>query len=318
MRHSVPIIDLAPMLSGSAAGTRAAATEIGGVSREIGFFYVVNHGIPADLTEAVFREAIMFFARPTNDKERFSYKKSKSNTGYFAFGDEQLDATAADSKEAFQVNRDIANDDPAYLAGKPFHAPNQWPERAPEFRNTMLSYFALQKSLCERLHQAFAIDLGLEPDYFAPYIDKPLATLRLLHYPPLPGTFDGRHFGAAPHTDYGNLTILAQDDAGGLEVRARDGTWIAAAPIADSFLCNIGDCLMRWSNDTYVSTPHRVINRSGRDRYSVAFFHDPNFDAPVVCLPGCTDANRPPLYPPTTGGEYLTARLQEAFAYEGR
>lgn len=311
----LPVIDVSPLLSGSEVGLKSVAAEIGAVSREIGFFYIANHGVPKRLTDEVFRETIAFFGRSSNDKQKLSFKNSKSNNGYFAIDDEQLASQYSDLKEAFQVNRDIPDDDPDYLAGKPFCAPNQWPADAPRLRVSAVEYFQTQKRLCESLHEAFAVDLGLPRDFFVPYINQPLATLRLLHYPPVEGSFDGRRYGAAPHTDYGNLTTLAQDDAGGLEVRVRDGRWIVAEPIADTFICNIGDCLMRWSNDTYISTEHRVINRSGRDRYSVVFFHDPNFDAPVVCLPSCTSQQRPPRYAPTTGGEYLMSRLQETFKY---
>jgi isopenicillin N synthase-like dioxygenase len=132
-----------------------------------------------------------------------------------------------------------------------------------------------------------------------------------LHYPPHPGAFDGTQYGAAPHTDYGNVTILWQDETGELEVRARDGDWIAAPPVPGAFVCNIGDCLMRWSNDVYVSTPHRVVNRSGRERRSVAFFLDPNADAPVECLA----LGGPPRYPPTTGAAYLKERLDATYAF---
>ena len=219
-----------------------------------------------------------------------------------------------DAKEAFNIGRELAPDDPDLLAGVPFHGPNQWPAST-RFQGTMLDYFAAQLALCRRLHQAFAIDLGLDPDFFAPAIDRPLAVLRLLHYPPHPGQFDGTQYGAGPHTDYGNVTTLAQDDAGGLEVRERDGTWIDATPIPGTLVCNIGDCLMRWSNDTYVSTPHRVVNRSGRKRYSVVFFCDPNADARVECLPTCVAADRPTRYPPITGAAYLQERLDATYTY---
>jgi len=200
------------------------------------------------------------------------------------------------------------------LVAGPLHAPNQWPDLA-GFKTTLLDYFTAQRRLCERLHQAFAIDLGVAPDYFRSFIDRPMATLRLLHYPPHPGVFDGDLYGAGPHTDYGNVTVLAQDDAGGLEVRMRDGSWTDARPVPGAFVCNIGDCLMRWSNDVYVSTPHRVVNRSGRDRYSIAFFFDPNADAKVECLPTCMSAERPSRYPPITGAAYLKERLDATYAH---
>jgi isopenicillin N synthase-like dioxygenase len=138
-----------------------------------------------------------------------------------------------------------------------------------------------------------------------------MATLRLLHYPPREA--DSAAPGAGEHTDYGSITLLLTDDAGGLDVRRRDGTWVHAPPMADAFVCNIGDCLMRWSNDIYVSTPHRVTSPPGRDRYSVAFFLDPNPDALVECLPGCSDAAHPPKYPPILAADYLTERLEATY-----
>ena len=157
-----------------------------------------------------------------------------------------------------------------------------------------------------------ATDLGLEPDFFADKFDAPMATLRLLHYPPHPEGAEAGQIGAGTHTDYGNVTILLPDDVGGLEVRRRDGTWISAPTVPGAYVCNIGDCLMRWTNDTYVSTPHRVVNRGGRERYSVAFFFDPNPDATVACLPGCADG-RPAKYAPISGADYLKSRLDATY-----
>jgi isopenicillin N synthase-like dioxygenase len=153
-----------------------------------------------------------------------------------------------------------------------------------------------------------ATDLGLPPAYFADKFDRPMATLRLLHYPPRDAA-PGELAGAGEHTDYGSLTILLNDGAGGLEVRRCDGAWIEAPPIPGAFVCNIGDCLMRWSNDTYVSTPHRVTSPPGRDRYSIAFFLDPNPDALIECLPGCAASGRQAKYPPILAADYLTEKL---------
>lgn len=308
---SLPIIDLASL--GSAPQHLAAA--LGPACRETGFFYVTGHGIAPDLVAACFAQSAAFFAQSTTVKELVSIKGSDANRGYAGIGIERLDpARPGDAKESFNIGRELAADDPDLVAGTPFHALNRWPALA-GFRDTMLTLFSGLQVLCETLHRGFALDLGLPQEFFLPYIDRPLATLRLLHYPPHPGRFDGERYGAAPHTDYGNLTVLAQDDAGGLEVRARDGTWLDAPPIAGAFVCNIGDCLMRWSNDIYVSTPHRVVNRSGRDRYSMAFFLDPNADAPVACLPSCTGPERPPRYAPTTGAAYLQEKLDATYRH---
>jgi isopenicillin N synthase-like dioxygenase len=316
--ESIPVVDLAPMLHGDPAGERAVATAIGQAARDIGFFAVTNHGIDAGLRDATFAQAAAFFAQPAAVKDEVSYFRSPHNRGYAPLEGETLDPSIrADVKETFNIGRELAPDDPDLLAGKPFHGPNQWPD-LPGFRATLLAYYAALRALGERLHRAFALDLGLDGDFFTGSIDKPLATLRLLRYPPHPGAFDGSQYGAGPHTDYGNVTLLAQDDVGGLEVRRRDGSWIAAQPSDDAFICNIGDCLMRWSNDVYVSTPHRVVNRANRERYSVAFFFDPNADARVECLPTCCSPDRPPRYPPTTGADYLRARLDATYTAAAR
>jgi isopenicillin N synthase-like dioxygenase len=301
----IPLIDLGE-------SEAAIARAIGVACRNSGFFYVANHGVEAATLAALLDRGAEFFAMPEAEKHKVSIAASRHNRGYVALGGEALDpARPGDAKEAFNMGRELAPDDPDLLAGKPFHGPNLWPARPEGFRAALIAYYEAMLALGQRLHRAFARDLGLAPDFFADKIDKPLATLRLLHYPPHPGEFDGKQYGAAPHTDYGNVTILWQDETGGLEVRARDGAWIDAPPIADSFVCNIGDCLMRWSNDVYVSTPHRVVNRSGRARRSVAFFLDPNADAAVECLP----LGGPPRYPPTTGAAYLQERLDATYAF---
>ncbi len=312
--EKLPIIDLAPLLEGTPEGLEKVAREIGEAARTIGFFYLRNHGVDLELMRAVYEMSASFFSLPEDEKETLSITRVGNNRGYVGYGTESLDPEKlADAKEAFNLGRDPdpgeVSDDSQISLGR-----NQWPD-VPGFRDVTSRYYAAMRHLSEQIHRAFAVDLGLQPDFFAPHVDRPMATLRLLHYPPHPGQFDGTRFGAGAHTDYGNITLLTQSDAGGLEVRRRDGEWISAPPIADAFVCNIGDCLMRWSNDTYVSTPHRVVNRSGRERYSIAFFFDPNPDAKVECLPTCTSADRPSLYPPITGAEHLRERLDATYAH---
>ena len=169
----------------------------------------------------------------------------------------------------------------------------------------MLAYYDACAALGARLHRAFARDLGLEPDFFADKFDRPMATLRLLRYP----AAAEERIGAGEHTDYGNLTLLATDDVGGLEVRTRAGDWIEAPPRAGAFIVNIGDCLMRWTNDVYVSTPHRVVNRSARERTSIAFFFDPNPEAEVAAIPSCVARGEAARYPPILAADYLKLRL---------
>jgi isopenicillin N synthase-like dioxygenase len=168
-------------------------------------------------------------------------------------------------------------------------------------------------ALGRRLHRAVALDLGVVADFFEDKLDQPMATLRLLHYPPHPPTAATGQIGAGTHSDYGDITLLLTDEVAGLEARKRDGEWIAAPHIDGAFICNVGDCLMRWTNDVYVSTPHRVVNRAGRERYSVAFFMDPNPEAEIACLPTCTSADRPPRYEPITAADYLRQRLDATY-----
>jgi isopenicillin N synthase-like dioxygenase len=164
-----------------------------------------------------------------------------------------------------------------------------------------------------RLLRGFAASLGLAPDFFAPRFAKPLARCSLIYYPPQPPESGSEQFGVAPHTDYGGLTLLSQDDTGGLQVRARSGEWMTAVPIPDTFVVNIGDLMARWTNDRFVSTPHRVVNASGRARYSVGVFFDPAFDTMID--PGELRPPGKPLHPPVTCGDYIVGRLDKAFSY---
>jgi isopenicillin N synthase-like dioxygenase len=298
------VIDLAGLGSADAAAIRRIAAELGRACRETGFFYIRNHGVPAALMSAMFERSAAFFASARAEKDEFEIRKSPHNRGYVGIATESLNLAQADLKEAFNIGLDLSESDPDVVAGKPFRGVNLWP-RTPGFREVALDYFNACWRLGVDLHLAIAADLGLPSAFFADKFDRPMATLRLLHYPP---RTTEEMPGAGEHTDYGSLTILLTDDVGGLEVRRRDGTWIKAPPIPGAFVCNIGDCLMRWSNDTYVSTPHRVTSPLGRDRYSIAFFLDPNPDALVECLPGCAEA-RPPKYPPILAADYLTQRL---------
>jgi isopenicillin N synthase-like dioxygenase len=296
--NEVPVIDLGALRGDDPQALRALAAAIGEAARGIGFFSVVNHGIPQTLIEATFAQSARFFAQPIEVKERVGIEQSPAYRGFARNGYEQFDeAFPADAKESFDIGPDQ----------------NLWPADLDGFESTVQQYYDALLALTIDIHRPIALDLGLDEHFFTPAFDGAIAISRLLYYPPHPGEFDGSLHGAAPHTDYGNITFLAQDDAGGLEVRKRDGTWLAIEPRPDAFVCNIGDCLMRWSNDIYVSTLHRVVNRSGRARYSIAFFGDPAASAKVECLPSCTDAEHPAKYPPTTYGAYLKFRLEGAY-----
>jgi isopenicillin N synthase-like dioxygenase len=304
----LPIVDLASSREGDEASLTRIAAEVGAACRDVGFFYVVNHGVEAALIGEAFERSHAFFALPLAEKRRLAIEKIGGNRGYSGLLHEALDpARGADMKEAFNVGLDLAPDDPELVARKPFRSLNAWPA-LPGFRETALAYYKACASLGARLHRAFARDLGLKPDFFADKFDRPMATLRFLHYPAPPRGSDPET-GAGEHTDYGNLTLLATDDVGGLEVRTRGGQWIEAPVIPGAFIVNIGDCLMRWTNDVYISTPHRVVNRSARERYSIAFFYDPNPDAMVETIPSCVREEEVTHYPPILAADYLKMRL---------
>ena len=316
MSGNIPLIDVSALDGGSPAAVEALAAQIGRACRDIGFFYVTNHSVPAGLIDRAFEASSDFFARDEVEKMRSVYSAS-GNRGYVPMKGEALDPTRpADLKEAFNIGLELPPDDPEIVEGRMFRAANRWPEMA-GFRDTMLAYFDACHGLGRAIHRAFAIDIGLDEDFFEDKLDRPMAVLRLLHYPPAPERPDEGQLGAGEHTDYGCVTLLATDGVGGLEVRNRAGEWLKAPHVPGAFVCNIGDCLMRWTNDIYVSTPHRVVSPSGQERFSIAFFLDPNPDAEIACLPNCASGERPARYAPIRGDEFLLSRLAPTYATSG-
>jgi isopenicillin N synthase-like dioxygenase len=311
--EQIPVIDVSGLNAEDLAARRAVAAQLGQACREVGFFYVAGHGISGPVRRAMFDSARAFFALPLAEKERLSITLSPHNRGYAGIGSEKLDqAAAADQKEAFNIGLDLPPDHPEVLAGAAFRGVNLWPD-LPGWRRAVLGYYDACQRLQLDLHRGIALDLGLAEDFFADKLDRPIATLRMLHYPAGAARAAGE-LGAGTHTDYGNLTILATDGVAGLQVRRRDGMWLDAPHIDGTFVCNIGDCLMRWTNDLYVSTPHRVL-RPASERYSVAFFADPNPDALVAAIPTCVAPGAPPRYPPIRSAEYLRQRLDATYEH---
>lgn len=301
----IPVLDVSKFL---ASDDPAFVADFSKACRETGFVLLTGHGIAQHDIAAIFAAAHAFFALPPDEKARLDIRQNPHNRGWAALGTENLDDTSdqTDRKEAFNIGFDLATDDPRVLANEPFRGVNIWPD-LPGFRETLLGYYDAVLTLGRDLHRAIADDLDLPSDHFAPYFTEPMATLRLLHYPA--GTGEG--IGAGAHTDYGSITLLMTDGEAGLQVRPRDGDWTDVPHVPGAFVMNIGDCLMRWSNDTYVSTPHRVqVPR--RQRRSIAFFLDPNPDAVIAALPGTGD----PKYAPVTGADYLRSRLEATYVPE--
>ncbi|WP_395710074.1 isopenicillin N synthase family dioxygenase [Reyranella sp.] len=312
--QSVPVIDVAPLFDGSDAAARAVAAEIRRSAIEVGFFYVRSHNVPPQLTRDMLAAAKAFFARPDPEKRRIQV--NTAHRGYVPFAQTTLGrAYKPDLKESLNFAFPFQAGDPYLADGKPLIGLNQWPDDEPDLRCTAETYYAQVFELGQRLLEGFALALHIERAFFRDLYRHPLVRARLVHYPPQPAGAGTGQFGAAPHTDWGCITVLWQDDVGGLEVRNRAGQWIAAPPIEDTFVINIGDMLERWSNDLFVSTPHRVVNESGRERYSIPVFYDPDFETVVECLPNCSGPGNPPRHPRTIAGEYITAQYDKAYAY---
>jgi isopenicillin N synthase-like dioxygenase len=301
---TLPVFDIAPLENADAAQRRALAARIGAACRDIGFFAVTGHGVPQAVIDGAFGAAHEVFRLPREAKAELAIARHGHNRGYVGLGVEALDEkTAPDLKEAFNL---VWTDERT-------RPPNVWPPIA-GWREPVQAYFDAQLAVGRRLHRAFALDLGLDEDFFADKLDAPQATLRLLHYPAvLEADAPRGERGAGVHTDYGNVTLLATDGVAGLQVRRRDGGWIDVPALPGAFVCNIGDCLMRWSNDVYVSTPHRVLPPE-RERYSIAFFLDPNPDALVSAIPSCVKPGEAAKYPPVTAAEYLRSRFEATYA----
>ena len=301
----IPILDWSRF--GDGTDRDGFVADLGAACRDTGFFLVTGHGIDTGLIDATFTAADAFFGLPDVEKAKSDIRVSKTNRGWSAEGTENLDDSKPDQidrKEAFNIGLELPSDDPRM--SQPFRGANMWPD-TPGFRETALAYFDAVHKLGIDLHRPIALDLGLEEHYFAPFLDAPLATLRFLRYPA--GTPEANAIGAGAHTDYGSITLLMGDGEPGLQVMPRGRDWIDVPHVPGAFIVNIADCLMRWTNDVYVSTPHRVLIPK-RQRRSLVFFLDPNPDAVVEALPGTGVAK----YPPVTGAEYLKLRLDATYA----
>lgn len=264
--------------------------------RADGFVAVTGHGVPADVVAAAFDASRRFFALPEPAKCRWHIDRWPLHRGFDPVGWQALDPDRpADLKESFYLGVEALG-------------PNQWPDEAlvPGFRAALDAYAAALRTLAARMMGLFEQALSLPPRHFDAYTRRPNCVTRLLHYPPAPAVVLPGQLGCGAHTDWGALTLLAQDDAGGLQVQRADGRWLDVEPVPGAFVVNIGDMTRRWTNDRWRSTMHRVVpRRVGIERWSIAYFFDLDADALVAPLPTCVDAAHPPRYAPITAGEHL-------------
>jgi len=312
----VSVVDFEPFRLGGEADRKRAALDLATAFRDTGFAYLAGHGIDQGLIDRTFAEAARYFALPRDVKAEVTVERSNCDRGWFDLGMENLDPDAqkeGDLKEGYRIGNDLSPDHPLVRRRVPFHGPNQWPEGVDGFRDTMEDYFSEVRDLAGRVTHAIAMALELPEDYFDAWFTTPMVIMSPLHYPPQ--DVRGGRIGAGAHSDYGCLALLAQDDKGGLQVRTPAGRWIDARPVPGTFVVNVGDMLARWTNDLFPATLHRVINTSGVDRYSIPFFYDPNYDAPVEVIPTCLAEGEEPKYAPTTSLAHLQERFGATLPY---
>jgi isopenicillin N synthase-like dioxygenase len=306
----IPVIDFGPVFAGEPGAVARLAPEIRHACEVVGFFYALNHGVPADLIDRAFAASRRFHALPLAAK--LTLRLNENNIGYLPV-DASVQgastvhkATRPNRNESFFISHDRGPDHPEFLAGKPLRGRNQWPPEdiagdiagTAEMRRDMMAYFSALGMMCDRVLPVFAVALGMPPGFFAPFFaNEAHANARFLHYPPQDAGEDNL-FGQAPHTDNSFMTALARTDVPGLAVRLPSGEWFAPPIIPGTFLINLGNIMRRWSNDRFLSTPHGVLNDSGTDRYSIAYFHSPNPDSVIECLPSCISLDNPPRYKP--------------------
>jgi len=278
----VPVVDLGPAWTGDPSARRGVTAEIATACSDIGFFYVRNHGIARDDIERIFQTAADFHSLPLDAKMEVSVTKNNHFQGYLHGMSKGNDRKITENlQEAFQIRRPLADDDPDLLAGKNYHGVIPWPSAMPDLKPRMMAYFDKLSALGYALLALFEESLELPPGRLKQYFAKDMNSLRLLHYPPQAPDAPAAYLGARAHSDTNAFTILAQDRNGGLEVRNRVGDWLAVPPIDDTFVVNVGEVLKVWTDGIFSSAAHRVINRSGRERYSIPYFMYPSYDAVI-------------------------------------
>jgi isopenicillin N synthase-like dioxygenase len=321
MRADIPVIDVAPFLAGSLAGKRTVARAMGEACMDLGFFSIVGHGVPPALMRRMLDISRAFFDLPLTEKLKVKQPRPEQSRGYIGLGQENLsysrgDRSTADLKELFAIGPIDVPDEPYYYHpdAYPSFAANVWPAQPAAFRAVWTEYYRTLEKLAWSIMRMCALALALPEDFFWRYIDKHISGIRVNHYPeqqvePQPG-----QIRAGAHTDYGAVTILLPENVpGGLQVLTRQGDWADVETPDGAFVCNLGDLMQHWTNDRWVSTMHRVVNPPrhlavGNRRLSIPFFHQPNYDALIECLPGCCGPGNPPRYVPITSGAH---RLQK-------
>ncbi|PWY63101.1 oxidoreductase [Aspergillus eucalypticola CBS 122712] len=306
MGPAIPVIDFAPFHGGSNEDRQRLKNEIHHACKDLGFFQLCNHTIPPELQTAILEQSRDFFRLPVETKVKYDRDNDSFNRGYERFRAQNFEKrTAGDLKESF------------FLAGKFGLGPNKYPVEVTDpqlFRDTVDRYYGAVPSLTIDLMTVIAEMVGLGSDALRRFCAKPIATLRLLHYPPQAPDASELERGIGAHSDFGAITILLQDYVGGLQVWSRTSNeWVDVVPVPGAVVVNTGNMMMRWTNDRYMSNLHRVINTSGTARYSVPFFFDGNADFLVECLESCLEPSEQPKYGPITVNDWMVGRYADTF-----
>lgn len=304
---AIPVIDLKALRDQS--DSSAVASKLHAASRGLGFIYVSGHGIPQTTIDTARKCALEFFR--STEEQKHSVLISAQHRGWLKPGAAKMgDDAKADLKESFIWGQQ--NSDGTSLQDHPLRGENQWPAFVPQMEQAAVDYFKKANEVAGLLMRGFALGMDLDESFFMRTCDKPLSRASFVYYPAQPEDSGEEQFGVAPHTDFGVLTVLCQDDTGGLQVEDVNGDWIHAPPIEGTLVINVGDLLSRWTAGEYKSTPHRVVNTSGRERLSLVLAFDPNPETNIDAndIPGLQAVDEP-----ITCGEYLQWRFAKAFAY---
>ncbi len=314
--NEIPVLDLGPFLAGEAGALDTIARELYRASTQVGFYYLKNHGVPEAMIEQTFAEARRFHALPTDEKLELKLDKNKIGYLEVATSVTRHSPLAGQAKpnlySAFCLRHDLPPDHPDVLAGKLFRAPNRWPQGLPGFRDNIMAYCRALEDLAKRILPIFARSLDLPLDFFDAAFRMPLLNMQLNHYEHQEH-FDGSQFGLAPHTDRTFFTILCQARVPGLEIRTADERWVVAPVLPGHFLVNTGDLLRLWTNEVFLSTPHRVINSSSVERDSIPFFFNPDPDTVIECIPTCCSTERPAKNPPIRYVDFYSSFVKQNY-----
>ncbi|HJO68495.1 MAG TPA: 2-oxoglutarate and iron-dependent oxygenase domain-containing protein [Rhodospirillales bacterium] len=322
---AVPIINIGPFLAGTTEGRRDVARQVDEACTEFGFFAITGHGVPSEPIARLRAAAHEFFELDVAEKLRAVHPVPGMPRGYRVLAGESVGRTSGadappDLKEYYHMGRDRWPEDNYHAGeeGKRYFIANLWPERPAGLEDAAMAHYRNMEALDGELMKIAACALDLPDDFFADKIDRHVSAMRLNYYPPQTADPEPGQLRCGVHTDYGLFTLLlGEGGVGGLQVRTRKGDWVDVVTQPEFFVVNIGDLLMRWTNDRWISNPHRVTNPDpgparSEGRLSIPFFHQPNYDALIECIPSCAGPGNPARYAPVRSGDYRDGKYAEA------